>query len=115
MDFINYHTKKIGDTVYWYSDSYGWEKSVIESYIPIYENGQELPAFRMENGQTVLDEQCATQRDMRDTLNKELHKQKRNVADAEWGIVEAERHFKNETEKMDKLREIVSKFNKFTE
>lgn len=111
MDLYNNKPKHIGDRVYWYDDE--WHTSIVEGYDALYENGQEVSALRMQNKMVIPAEICATKNDMRDVLNKQLHKQKKALTDAEWRIVEAERGFKYESEKLDKLKEDISKFDFF--
>ena len=111
MYLHNSKPKNIGDRVYWYDDE--WRTSIVEGYTTIYDCGQEVPALVMHNNVTVPYDMCATKNDMRDVLNKQLHKQKKALTDAEWRIVEAERGFKYESEKLDKLKEDISKFDFF--
>ena len=111
MNLYNTKPKNIGDRVYWFDDE--WRTSIVEGYATLYDNGQEVSALRMQNKMVIPAEICATKDDMRRILNKELHKQKKALIDAEWRIVEAQRGFKYESEKLDKLKSDISNFDFF--
>ena len=103
--------KQIGDRVFWYDNE--WHTSVVEEYVLVLGSAEEIPGLHMRNGVDVPSEICAKKEDMRDILNQRLHIQKKALSDAEWKIVEAERHFKNESDKLDELKSIISKFDFF--
>ena len=111
MNLHNNKPKQIGDRVFWYDNE--WHTSIVEKYVLLLESGEEIPGLRMRNGVDVPSEICAKKEDMRDILNQRFHFQKKALSDAEWKIIEAERHFKSESDKLDKLKSIVSKFDFF--